>query len=103
MRETILLVFFDLPMKTCELRRAYRRFRSGLKNLGYVMFQKSVYYKLITNVSMYRAERDKIKQIIPTKGDIQCLPIPLGQFTEMSCLLGEPLDFSKFLSPMIEI
>lgn len=103
MRETILLVFFDLPVKTAESRRECRRFRTGLLDVGYSMLQKSIYFKLIPKSSMQQAERNKVMRLLPSEGNVQFLPIPLRQFQSMESLLGSPFDFKAFCSPIIEI
>lgn len=103
MRETILLVLFDVPVGTRTLRRECSRMRSGLKKSGYVMFQKSVYYKLITNVSQCHTERNKVKRIVPSEGNVQFLPIPLRQFFKLTPLVGQPFDFMSLFNPLIEI
>ena len=39
------LVLFDLPMTTGLLRKAYERFRKALLQIGFEMFQNSVYLR----------------------------------------------------------
>jgi len=103
MRETVILVFFDVPVATCEDRRSYRKFRVGLKKGGYTMLQKSVYYKLLVNVSLWRSERKKVSAIVPAEGNVLLLPVSLRQFSRMTCLVGVPFPFLELCSPIIEI
>lgn len=43
------LVFFDLPMDSFNDKREYRQFRDYLLKNGFIMMQKSVYYKIVLN------------------------------------------------------
>lgn len=84
MRETILLILFDVPADTPSSRRQYPSFRSGLKKLGYLMLQKSVYYKMLTNISTLATERNAVEKLVPTEGSVQFLPIPLRVFRKIT-------------------
>lgn len=103
MRETVVLVLFDLPVGDRAQRRQYTQFLSGLKRLGYLMFQESVYYKLLTNVSTYAAEQESVQRLAPSDGSVHFLPIPLGTFTKMTALTGPPFDRVRLTSPILEI
>lgn len=95
-RDAVLLVMFDLPVTTREARRGAARFRRGLIQRGYKMLQRSIYYKLITNVSSSSYEFNQINAMFPGTGDVRFLPIPLNQFLRIQILgHGEnrPRDF----------
>ena len=40
---------FDLPVETAAQRRDYRQFVKYLKQIGFIMFQESIYVKLSIN------------------------------------------------------
>ena len=48
-KKGIIFVAFDLPTETSKDRADYRKFRSYLVKNGYIMFQESLYYKVIRN------------------------------------------------------
>ncbi len=103
MRDTVLIVMFDLPSTTRRFRLNASRFRSGLKKLGYLMLQKSIYIKSIPNGSTYRTERKYVRQLAPSSGQVDILPIPLKHFVKISTLTGSPLDLNYFNGPIIEL
>ncbi|MDO4569455.1 MAG: CRISPR-associated endonuclease Cas2 [Planctomycetia bacterium] len=103
MRETVALVLFDIPTGDRAMRRQYTHFLSGLKRLGYLMLQESVYYKLLTNVSTFSTEQRAVQRIAPTEGTVQFLPIPLGTFKKMTALTGREFDMERLTAPIIEV
>lgn len=103
MREAIIIIMFDLPTQTPLDRRKYARFRSGLKRLGYQIFQKSVYYKLLMNVSTLPTEVRNLMPHLPEDGNVHLLPIPLGTFRKLIPLLGNTFDFARLTQSVIEI
>lgn len=103
MRESVILVMFDLPTDKPEVRRKSARFRKRLLRLGYLMLQESIYYKMIKNVSSLDSEQKQVEQILPDVGNVQFLPLPLRQFMEMTPLLGNGFDFERLTASVIEI
>jgi len=103
MREAVILVMFDLPTDTPEVRRESARFRKRLLRLGYRMLQESIYYKMIKNVSNLATEQKMVENILPENGNVQFLPLPLRQFMTMTPLLGTGFDFERLTASVIEI
>ncbi len=84
-----LILFFDLPVETSVNRRDYRNFVKDIKKLGFYMIQESVYVKLGIDLRSVQSSIEKIKRILPHKGNISVLTITEKQFTDIDILLGE--------------
>ena len=100
-RRGVLLVIFDLPVKTKEERRQYVRFRKKLLRSGYAFFQKSVYVKLLRNISYAAREIAKVALAAPKHGEIQVLPMNLNVFRSMFSICGEGFHLSEFADDII--
>ena len=101
-RETVLMVFFDLSVKTKRQRREYRRFRAAMLTMGFAQMQKSIYYKMASNVSRIAAQMRELEKYKPRVGIVQFLPVPLGVFLKLESLVGPQLDFVRELDPVLE-
>ena len=101
-RETVLLVLFDLSVKTKRQRREYRRFRSAMLTMGFAQLQKSVYYKMLGNVSNIAAQKKELLKYKPRVGIVQFLPLPLNVFLKLESLVGDQFDFVRELNPVLE-
>ncbi|WP_413906413.1 CRISPR-associated endonuclease Cas2 [Candidatus Endomicrobiellum trichonymphae] len=67
------LIAFDLPVLTQKQRRIASSFREYLKNIGFIMLQKSIYcYYACTKERSDSVEKD-IKKHIPDNGHISVL------------------------------
>ena len=82
------LVFFDLPVITDEIRRAYRNFRKFLLKNGFVMLQESVYSKLALNTTAVNAIVDNVHKNKPEEGLIQLLTVTERQYQKMDIIIG---------------
>ena len=102
-RNGVLLLMFDLPMLTSSDRRNYTLFRKNIIRAGYRFFQKSVYVKLLRNVSSINDELDKIIKILPPEGSIHVLPLNMNTFRDMECLIGDPFDMALFSDDVVFI
>ncbi len=100
-RRGVLMLMFDLPMQTAADRREYARFRKLLRKEGFLIFQESCYIKLLRNVSSARAEMERIRRGLPPDGLVHILPMSLGLFRSMQCLLGTPFDFGTFSDDLV--
>ena len=67
------------------------------------MFQKSVYYKMLSNGSTFPTEQKAVKQLVPSEGSVQILPVPLRIFGKMTTLVGPDFDMDRLTNPIIEI
>lgn len=84
-----ILVFFDLPVKSKNERRAATRFRNFLLNDGYHMIQYSVYARVCNGMDAVAKHRARIKLNLPENGSIRLLVITEKQFEAIYILLGK--------------
>lgn len=80
---------FDLPVDTAKQRRAYRQFVKFIKELGFIMFQESIYVRLSVNNSAVEKLKKKILLKIPNEGNISMLTVTEKQFNDIDFFLGE--------------
>ncbi len=84
-----LMVFFDLPTKTSENRRNYRKFRKNLIQNGFFMLQESVYCRMVINEAMAKSVVAKIESFKPPAGMICVMVVTEKQFAGISFIIGE--------------
>lgn len=75
-----LIVLFDLPVKTKEQLREYRKFVKYLKNDGYIMIQYSVYSKLCINNDSANTAAKRLTLNCPIKGNIRYMIVSERQY-----------------------
>jgi len=85
-----LLVFFDLPTKGPNDKRAYTLFRRFLKKDGYDMIQFSVYGRITNGIDGLNKHLKRLKDNLPPEGSVRCLQVSEKQFTKMFLLVGKP-------------
>lgn len=83
-----LFVFFDLPIETAQQRKEYGLFRKHLIKEGYLMMQKSVYVKLVTNDGAAGAAIMRLRKHRPPEGLVQVLKVTEKQFATMEYVTG---------------
>lgn len=83
-----IIVFFDLPVITREDRQQYTLFRTFLLKNGFIMLQKSVYSKLVLNLSGRDAVIFNIKKNRPPEGLVEILTVTEKQFSKMEIITG---------------
>jgi CRISPR-associated protein Cas2 len=103
MREAMIFILFDLPVLTKPQRKAYTKFREELLKNGYVAFQKSIYVKLIKNVSTYPEEETKVSQLAPNEGRVSIFTMSVAKFRTIKTLTGIPIDYNLLCDNIIEI
>lgn len=84
-----IILFFDLPAISKTDHREYSKFLKVIKNLGFVMYQESVYTKLALNETIVAATMKEIKNKIPKDGVISVLTITEKQFSSIDNIIGE--------------
>lgn len=84
-----LLLMFDLPTKTANERKVYRKFRNFLISEGFIMHQFSIYSKIFLNNTNKEFLISKIRQNSPDKGIVTLLSITEKQFSKMIYITGE--------------
>lgn len=84
-----ILLSFDLPMEKSDEKRAYRHFVKHLESLGFVRFQKSVFFKLCLDQQAADSVLRKVRDNLPEKGDVMAIQITEKQFQKTVYFLGE--------------
>lgn len=80
---------FDLPTTTQKNLVEYARFRKFLIKNGFIMLQESIYSKLVINRSSLSLVKKKIKDNLPSSGNVQLLEITEKQYASIEYLRGE--------------
>ena len=81
-----LLVLFDLPVTTKKERQVATKFRNRLLDLGYLMFQYSVYARCAVTLSKKEKLINNLKKINPGTGHIQCFFLTDAQWKNSTIL-----------------
>ena len=101
-RRNVLMLFYDVPMRTGTERRKYARFRKVLMAEGYVPLQESVYVKLLHSEKGI-PEAVRVISAQAPGGRIHVLPLSLGRFRRMLTLQGEPFDMALFSDDIVYV
>ena len=75
-----LIVAFDLPLENVSEKKDYRAFRKLLCTLGFVPFQKSLYFRWIKSGKRVKKIVSEVKLQAPAAGDILLLFLPDSTF-----------------------
>ena len=97
----MILLLFDLPNETKEERREYTAFRKYLRRSGYFFIQKSVYVKMLCNVSSFHSELSDINEKAPKNGSVSLLPMNLNTFRNLQTVRGSGFDVDFFTSEIL--
>ncbi len=100
-RRAVVLVMYDLPVKTGENKKESDKFRKYLIQHGYVFVQKSIYAKLLRNKATLRHEVSLLKREAPKGGIINILPLCIDDFRKMESVSESPFNMSRFADDMI--
>lgn len=84
-----LLVLFDLPVKTEQDKKMYRKFRGFLLDNGYIMIQYSVYVRICRNQDDANKHLNRVKKNIPRTGNVRVLQVTELQYNNMEVLRGK--------------
>jgi CRISPR-associated protein Cas2 len=83
-----ILVFYDLPVTTDELRKIYHKFHRFLIKDGYDMLQNSVYCRLCGGHDAVNKFVTKLERVVPSKGNVRVMTITEKQYASMQFLVG---------------
>lgn len=83
------LVFFDLPTETKKERKSASDFRKQIIQDGFTMFQFSIYIRHCASRENAQVHINRVKQILPTKGEIGILTITDKQFGNMELFISK--------------
>lgn len=97
-KQVRVLILYDLPMIEPEDRKIYAKFRKNILKLGCYLVQFSVYAKVIKNEVYYKSFIEKLKDILPSKGEIRVIKLTEIQYENMLFLNGSQNNFEKKIS-----
>ena len=83
------LVLFDLPTETKKDRNIYARFRKEIMADGFNMFQFSIYLRHCPSRENAEVHIQRVKSILPPKGNIGIMSITDKQFGMMEIFRGK--------------
>jgi len=87
------LVFFDLPTETKKDRKIYAKFRKQIMADGFSMFQFSIYLRHCPSRENANVHVERVKKILPPKGNVGIMCITDKQFGMMEIFHGkEPVE-----------
>lgn len=84
-----ILVLFDLPTETKKDRKLYGEFRKKLLDDGFTMFQFSIYMRHCASRENARVHINRVKEMIPPRGEIAIICITDKQFGDIEIFYGE--------------
>lgn len=102
-RQAVIIVMFDVPSKNQNDRKAYYRFRKNLLKNGYIMFQKSVYLKLLNNISSYTHEKDFLQSVCPENGNVCSMTTTKNEFKNNVQIFGREFNVSLLCDDVLFI
>lgn len=97
-KQVRVLVLYDLPMVDIEDRKEYTKFRKNILKLGCYLVQFSVYAKVIKNEIYYKSFIQKLKGILPERGEVRVIKLTEKQYQDMLFLNGPKNNFEKKIS-----
>lgn len=97
-KQVRVLVLYDLPMVDIEDRKEYTKFRKNILKLGCYLVQFSVYAKVIKNEICYKSFIQKLKGILPERGEVRVIKLTEKQYQDMLFLNGSKNNFEKKIS-----
>ena len=84
-----ILVFFDLPTETDKDKKRYTKFRKGLLDDGFTMFQFSIYMRHCSSRENADVHIKRVKRLLPELGHIGILLITDKQFGQIELFIGK--------------
>jgi len=90
-----IFVFFDLPTKTKKERKRYTDFRRFLLKDGFIMMQFSVYARICKGNDSVNTHKKRVKEHLPSRGNIRMLSITDLQYSKMEILIGVKKEEEK--------
>ena len=85
-RKMVLFVMFDMPTETKKDLEKYRKFRKKLFELGFVMFQYSIYIRFCRSLVIAQKYERKVELSAPLNGSIRIIKITEAQYSNMKII-----------------
>jgi len=96
-------VFFDLPTETAKDRKVATRFRKGLIQDGFAMFQFSIYLRHCPSRENAEVHKKRVKQMLPKNGRVGILTITDKQFGNMEIFFSQKPEKKQPPSQQLEL
>jgi len=96
-------VFFDLPTETAKDRKVAARFRKGLIQDGFAMFQFSIYLRHCPSRENAEVHKKRVKQMLPKNGRVGILTITDKQFGNMEIFFSQKAEKKQPPSQQLEL
>jgi CRISPR-associated protein Cas2 len=97
------LVLFDLPTETKKDRKLYAKFRKEIMADGFNMFQFSIYLRHCPSRENADVHIQRVKKILPPKGNVGIMCITDKQFGMMEIFRGKELAVGPTGSQQLEL
>jgi CRISPR-associated protein Cas2 len=97
------LVLFDLPTETKKDRKLYAKFRKDIMADGFNMFQFSIYLRHCPSRENADVHIQRVKKILPPKGNVGIMCITDKQFGMMEIFRGKELTVGPTGSQQLEL
>jgi CRISPR-associated protein Cas2 len=98
-----ILVFFDLPTETKQDRKNYTKFRDGMIDDGFFMFQFSIYVRHCASRENMEVHVKRIKEKLPPKGKVGIMTITDKQFGMMEIFDGKKEAVKENIPQQLEM
>lgn len=82
----VLFVMFDMPTETKQDLKKYREFRTKLFELGFIMFQYSIYIRFCRSLAISQKYEKKVEDSAPLNGSIRIVKITESQYSNMKII-----------------
>ncbi|RXJ66195.1 CRISPR-associated endonuclease Cas2 [Halarcobacter ebronensis] len=82
-RKMVLFTMFDMPTNTKKDIKKYTKFRKKLLEMGFIMFQYSIYIRFCRSLVIAQKYEKKIELVAPVGGSIRVVKITEAQYKNM--------------------
>lgn len=97
------IVMYDLPMNTRLERKIYARFRKQMLVDGFELFQFSMYIRHCSSRENAVVHIERVKSILPTKGEIAIFLVTDKQFGSIELFSGKLKKKGRELPRQLEL
>ncbi len=83
------ILFYDFACRTKKEKREFQRFNKGIKKLGFMMIQKSVYVRSIKSKEEYANIKARIMIRENNNNDIRIVLLTNSKYEEIEMISGQ--------------
>jgi len=103
MRDSVLVVCYDLPGEEPLQKKEYHRFLKFLKRYGYIRIQKSLAIKHLWNKDSFGYELKRLDEYTPQEGQVMVWNLSYERYSSAVILRGIPIPTDQLRNQIIEI